>query len=164
MTIIQTDRLTLRRWNANDFDSIAAFYADEANAKYVGGVKDPDGAWRALALHMGHWELMGFGYWAAEEKASGEFVGCIGLWKSAGWPELELGYWLVPEHQGKGYAYEAANECKAYARDQLKAASLVSYINAANMPSITLAEKMGAGCEETIELLEHGPHLIYRHF
>ncbi len=164
MIRIETERLQLRPWSEDDFEELAAFYADEANSKYVGGVKDIDQAWRVLALHIGHWALKGFGYWAVDERSSDEFVGCVGLWKSAGWPELELGYWLMPKHQGKGFALEAARRCKAYALDELKADSLVSYIDPANEPSISLARKMGASHENTIELLEFGPHHVFRHF
>jgi len=164
MSNIETERLNLRQWMSSDFDALVAFYADESNAKYVGGVKDNDQTWRALATHIGHWQLMGFGYWAVDDKKTGEFVGCVGLWKSEGWPELELGYWIMPQQQGKGFALEAALRCKDYARDQLNAASLVSYIDATNTPSIALAKKMGAYYEQTIELLEHGPHQVYRHF
>ena len=164
MLEIESERLKLRQWHADDFEALAEFYKLESNAKYVGGVKNNDEAWRALATHMGHWQLNGFGYWAVDEKASGEFVGCVGLWQSNGWPELELGYWVVPQYQGKGYALEAALRCKLYANEEMNAPSLVSYIDATNQPSIKLAEKMGAQFEKTIELLEHGPHRVYRHF
>jgi RimJ/RimL family protein N-acetyltransferase len=164
MTKIETDRLNLRPWSISDFEALSEFYEDNSNAKYVGGVKNNDDAWRALATHIGHWELTGFGYWAVDEKSSGDFVGCVGLWKSIGWPELELGYWLMPEHQGKGFALEAAQRCRSYAKNVLEAESLVSYIDSANKPSIKLAVKMGASYETTIELLEHGPHQVYRHF
>ncbi len=164
MINIETERLNLRPWTLSDFEALSEFYAHESNAKYVGGVKDDDQAWRALATHIGHWQLMGFGYWAVDEKVTGEFVGCVGLWKSAGWPELELGYWIMPQQQGKGFALEAALRSKVYAREELKADSLVSYIDATNKPSIALAKKMGAVYEQTIELLEHGPHQVYRHF
>ncbi len=164
MNCIETDRLQLRQWNENDFETLAAYYADENNAKYVGGQKNADDAWRLLALHIGHWQLKGFGYWAVDEKETGDFIGCVGLWKSPGWPELELGYWLLNKHQGKGYALEAALACKDYARNVLQAKSLVSYIHPDNAPSIKLAEKLGAKYEKTIELLTHGPHGVYRHF
>jgi RimJ/RimL family protein N-acetyltransferase len=164
MSNIETNRLLLRLWNEGDFDKFAEYYADENNAKYVGGQKNIDEAWRHFALQIGHWQLKGFGYWAVDEKSSGNFVGCVGLWQSAGWPELELGYWLLKEYQGKGYAYEAALKCKEYARKVLNARSLVSYIDPSNSPSIKLAEKMGAKYEKTIELLKHGPHCVYRHF
>jgi RimJ/RimL family protein N-acetyltransferase len=161
---LETDRLHLRAWREGDLPAVAAFYADEAAAKYVGGRKDPDEAWRFLALMIGHWELKGHGYYAVEERETGAFVGAVGLWESAGWPELELGYWVVPAQQGKGYAFEAAARCRDHARDTLEMPSLVSYVAPDNEPSIRLAEKLGALYEETIELLTHGPHGVYRHF
>jgi len=164
MNCIETERLQLRQWKENDFSAFAAYYADENNAKYVGGQKNSDEAWRHMALQIGHWQLKGFGYWAVDEKETGDFVGCVGLWQSPGWPELEMGYWLVNRHQGKGYAFEATQKCRDYARNILKASSLVSYIDPDNKPSIKLAKKLGAKYEDTIDLLEHGPHCVYRHF
>ena len=164
MKELSTERLLLRQWRQDDHPAVAAFYADPDNARYVGGQKDEDQAWRSIAMQIGHWALRGFGYFAVEERATSAFVGCVGLWQSAGWPELELGYWVVDGHQGKGYAFEAAAACRDHARDSLQAPSLVSYIDPANAPSIRLAQKLGATCEETIELLAHGPHQVWRHF
>ena len=164
MNSIETERLLLRHWNENDFDQFAAYYADENSARYVGGRKNNDEAWRHMALMIGHWQLKGFGYWAVDEKESGEFVGSVGLWKSPGWPELELGYWILNEFQGKGYAFEAALECKEYAQNVIQATSLVSYIDPNNLPSIKLAEKLGATYENTINLVEYGSHCVYRYF
>jgi RimJ/RimL family protein N-acetyltransferase len=117
-----------------------------------------------MALMIGHWQLHGHGYWALEEKQSEQFVGCMGLWKSPGWPELELGYWLVGAHHGKGFGREAGQACVEYAGKTLNAESLVSYIDKDNIPSIKLAESIGAVYEQTIELDTHGPHGVYRHF
>ena len=161
---VETERLRLRQWRESDFASLARFYADEEDARFVGGKKDADQAWRLLALHIGHWSLKGFGYWAIDEKASNDFVGCAGLWQSPGWPELELGYWLMKKHRGKGYAAEACLRCIHYARAVLRAGSLVSYIDPANEPSIRLAQRLGATNEKTIELASYGPHCVYRHF
>lgn len=164
MVELKTDRLFLRQWKEDDFEVIAEYYSDEINAKYVGGQKTLDEAWRHLALQIGHWHLKGFGYWAVEELTTGSFVGCVGLWQSAGWPELELGYWLLTSQQGKGYAREAALKSREFALSELKAHSLVSYIDPTNSPSIKLAESIGARYEKTINLLKHGPHCVYRHF
>ena len=164
METIETARLRLRQWNEGDFEAVARYYADADTAKFVGGQKDADQAWRHLALQVGHWQLKGFGYWAVEEKSSRAFVGSAGLWRSPGWPELELGYWLVKEHQGKGYAHEACQRCVVYARDTLRARSLVSYIDPRNEPSLRLARRLGAVHDGTIELASHGPHSVYRHF
>jgi RimJ/RimL family protein N-acetyltransferase len=161
---IETGRLVLRPWRAEDVEPYTAFYTDAENAKYVGGQRNADQSWRSLALMIGHWHQKGCGYFAVDEKSTGDFVCCIGLWQSAGWPELELGYWVVRAHQGKGYAFEAAERCLTFARDVVRPPSLVSYIAAENAPSISLAERLGARYEETIELADHGPHGVYRHF
>jgi len=164
MTAIETTRLRLRQWTEADLDDFAQYYADEANARYVGGQKTLDEAWRHMALQIGHWRLKGFGYWAVEEKAGNAFVGCVGLWQSPSWPELELGYWLVGAQQGKGYAQEACLRCIDYAREVLNAPSLVSYIDPRNEPSIRLAKRLGAVYEGVLDLATHGPHGVFRHF
>jgi len=164
MQSIETERLRLRQWNEGDFKSFARYYADKDDAKYVGGQKDSDQAWRHMALQVGHWKLKGFGYWAVDLRDTNEFVGCAGLWQSPGWPELELGYWLLKVHQGKGYALEACLRCIDFARADLKANSLVSYIDPSNEPSIRLAKRLGASYEGTIQLATYGPHCVFRHF
>ncbi|OED37794.1 hypothetical protein AB833_22465 [Chromatiales bacterium (ex Bugula neritina AB1)] len=164
MNEIETARLKLRQWKNDDIDAYARYFADEKDSKYFGGSKNSDDAWRHVAMIIGHWHLKGFGYWAVDEKESGDFVGCVGLWKSLNWPELELGYWIAREKQRRGYAKEAAEACITYAREVMKAESLVSYIDPNNQPSIGLAGVLGAIYEETIELVEQGPHRVYRHF
>jgi len=164
MQSLETERLLLRPWSAADIDDFARYYADEDSARYVGGRKDLEQAWRHLALQLGHWALKGFGYWAVDERTGHAFVGCAGLWQSPGFPEMELGYWLVRAHRGKGYALEACQRCKQYAREVVKAPSLVSYIHPQNDESIRLAKRLGAVYEATIELSHYGPHGVYRHF
>lgn len=163
MEQLETDRLRLRHWLEKDFDAYASYYADEETARFVGGTHTRDKAWRRMASELGHWALRGFGYWAVEEKATGALVGCVGLWLPEGWPELELGYWLLPQMQGMGYAAEAGRRALDYAYAELGVDTLVSYIDPDNEPSIRLAERLGGRYEETIELLDFGPHRVYRY-
>ena len=159
----ETNRLLLRQWRTEDFDAYAGYYANEKTAKYVGGVSDRNQAWRRMASVVGHWVLRGYGYWAVEEKQSGTFVGCVGLWFPEGWPELELGYWLMPNMHGKGYATEAGVKSRDYAWRIVGTKSLVSHIHPENEPSKRVAERLGARYEKTIELLTHGAHYVYRY-
>ncbi len=163
MKEVETDRLLLRQLQEKDFEPFAAFFADEEMARYVGGRSDRGQAWRRMATLIGHWELRGYGYWAVEEKKTGDFAGCVGLWFPEGWPELELGYWLMREMQGKGYAIEAGRRSRDYAYEVVGAKTLVSYIHPENEPSKRVAEKMEARFEKTITLLDFGPHYVYRH-
>ena len=163
MICLETKRLKFRQWQNADFDTFSIFFADEASAKYVGGKKTREEAWRLMATYIGHYQLEGFGYLAIEEKASGKLVGCVGLWKSEPWPELELGYWLLNEMQGKGYATEAAKKVMGYAFETLKVDTFVSYIDPSNKPSKKLAERLGAIYESEIMLLHLGKHQVYRY-
>ncbi len=163
MRELETERLLLRQWQAKDFEPFAEYYAAEQTARWVGGVASRDQAWRRMASQIGHWVLLGFGYWAVEEKETGDFAGCVGLWRSPEWPELELGYWLVPAAWGKGYATEAGAAARDFAWEVVHAESLVSYIAPENEASKRVAERLGARFEETLELLTHGPHCVYRY-
>lgn len=160
---LETDSLRLRLWRQSDFEIYANYYAREETARFVGGVMSRDKAWRHMAALAGHWALKGFGVWAVEERSSGDFVGAVGLWEPEGWPELEVGYWLVNDAHGKGYATEAASCAREHAYKRLGATTLVSYIDPANTPSQKVAERLGAWKETVIELLDLGPHGVYRH-
>lgn len=160
---IQSERLRLRQWRDSDLHEYARFFSDPEQARFVGGVCNDYEAWRRMAVVAGHWSLKGFGLWAVETLADAHFVGCVGIQRPQGWPESELGYWIAAAEQHRGYATEAALRARRFAYEELRLATLVSYIDPANRPSIRVAERLGATLEKTIELLDFGPHLVYRH-
>ncbi len=160
---LETERLIFRQWQHSDYKSFAKFYGNEENARFVGGIKKPEEAWRLMATYIGHYELNGYSYLAIDEKISGNFIGTVGLWNSYPWPEPELGYWLIPDAQGKGFGVEAGIAVKNLALETLKVDSLVSYIDPTNEPSKKLAHRLGANYDTIIELLDFGPHEVYRY-
>ena len=105
---LETKRLIFRAFREDtDFEPYAAFYATE-QTKYYGGPLERSLAWRAAPAMMGHWVIRGFGPWAIEEKATGDFCGMVGLWDPEGWPAREITWSIVTGKQGQGFAYEAA--------------------------------------------------------
>lgn len=161
--IIETDRLILREFREQtDFEPYALFYASDVT-KYYGGPLSRDLAWRAAAAMMGHWVIRGYGAWAVEEKSSGEFCGIVGLWNPEGWPEPEITWGIVEKKQGRGIAQEAAIRAKAYAYETLGWQQVHSCISEKNLPSIRLAEKLGATLEREVESATRGKVLVYRH-
>jgi len=160
---LTTERLLFRQWQATDYALFSKFYTKQENAQYVGGIKGPEDSWRLMATYVGHYLLRGYSYLAVEEKSTQQLIGTIGLWNSEPWPEKELGYWLLPEAQGKGFGVEAGIAVRDYALKTLNFDSLVSYIDPANKASVQLATRLGAKYDKTIDLLDFGPHAVYRY-
>ncbi|HEV7178226.1 MAG TPA: GNAT family N-acetyltransferase, partial [Candidatus Baltobacteraceae bacterium] len=113
--VIETDRLLLRAHRLDDFPASLAMWTDPIVVKHIGGVPSTEQAsWFRLMRYLGQWPLLGFGYWAIEEKSSGAFAGDIGFadFKRDIQPSIagvpELGWALPTPMHGKGYATEAA--------------------------------------------------------
>lgn len=140
---LETDRLWLRAWRETDLDAYARMCADEEFSRFFGAPLDRDDAWRQMALHVGHWQLRGFGLWAVEEKTSGALVGRAGLFRPEGWPGLEVGWAFDPSVWGRGYATEAGHAALAHAWDELGAERVISIIDPDNARSIAVAERLG---------------------
>lgn len=159
---VETERLVLRGWKEDDAEGLAKLYGTEENTRYISGVLSPEGAWRMVAQRIGHWHLRGFGMFAVEEKSSGAFVGHAGPNFPAGWPEREIGWGLVPDFHGKGYASEAARAGLGFAYEVLGWDTAISLIDPANLPSQKVAERLGATFENTQQFTDFTAG-IYRH-
>jgi RimJ/RimL family protein N-acetyltransferase len=158
---LETERLLLRPYRNEDFEPMAAFFADPVSSFY-GGPCARDEAWRKFAVYSGHWLLRGYGPWAVEEKATGTYVGTCGLWFPEGWIAPEITWALVPGNYGRGFATEAARGALNAAYTRFGWTTAVSVIAVANPASIAVAERLGAVREETIEY-RYGPAYVYRH-
>jgi RimJ/RimL family protein N-acetyltransferase len=88
---------------------------------------------------------------ALVKKDNNEFVGQCGLLIHTvdNVEELEIGYSLMPEYRGKGFALEAANKCKDYAFANDLSDSLISIIHIDNKESETVAIKNGMRLDKT---------------
>jgi RimJ/RimL family protein N-acetyltransferase len=157
----ETDRLVLREFRAEDFEPMAAFYADPVSTFY-GGPCGREDAWRKFAMYPGHWVLRGYGPWALEEKASGEFVGICGPYFPEGWFAPEITWALMPGRYGKGYATEAALRALRSAYEDFEWDTAVSVIAIENAASEAVAHRMGATRESLIDF-RYGRAHVYRH-
>ena len=163
MTVeLETDRLRLRPLNESDHEALVRFYADPQSTRFLGGTASAADTWQWLLSMIGHWTLRGFGYFAFMEKSSSALCGAAGLIKHFDWPELEVGWRVMPEKQHRGYATEAARRVRDYAFDTLGAKTLVSYIAPGNAASIRVAERLGAHHDGDISL-RGDPARVYRH-
>jgi RimJ/RimL family protein N-acetyltransferase len=151
---LETERLLLRMWRNDDFEAYAKMCSDPEVMRYLGGKTfDRLEAWRHMAFFVGHWQLLGYGHWAVEEKSSGAFVGRIGFLNPEGWPAFEIGWTLAREFWGRGYATEGARRALAYAFDELDKDHVISLIDPENNSSIRVAVRLGEKAEGKTVLL-----------
>ena len=141
---LETERLILRPPVEADLDGWAAFAADERSARFVGGVQPRAAAWRSMAAMTGSWALKGFGMFSVIEKASGRWVGRLGPWSPEGWPGTEVGWGVLTEVQGRGYASEGATAAIDWAFDALEWTDVIHCIDPDNTPSQRLAQRLGS--------------------
>ncbi|WP_267222469.1 GNAT family N-acetyltransferase [Dyella silvae] len=166
--VLETERLRLREHRVEDHAERTAIWSDPEVTRYIGGrPQTAEEVWRRFLQYMGLWTVLGFGYWAVEEKATGRYIGDIGFadFKREIEPSLmgmlEFGWVLAPHAHGKGYASEAVAAATAWADKHLSALTAVCIIDPQNLPSIRVAEK--AGFKRWQETTYHGgPTVVFR--
>jgi RimJ/RimL family protein N-acetyltransferase len=148
--VIETARLILRGHRTADFEPSVAMWADPRITRYLRDKPfTEEETWTRFLRYLGHWALLGFGYWAAEEKASASFVGELGFadYKREISPSLkgipEIGWVFAAHSHGKGYASEAALAVTAWGDTKFGSAKTACIIDPENTASVRVAEKCG---------------------
>ena len=144
MIELTSKRLKLRQWHKNDVAAYTELCSDLNVMQHLTGKAfNRLESWRHLAFLMGHWQINGFGQWAVEDLASGEFMGRIGFMQPEGWPGFEIGWVLAKRFWGNGFATEGARCALDYAFGQMGKTEVVSVIHPGNMASKKVAQRLG---------------------
>lgn len=147
LPVLESERLRFRPFGENDFASLTLLDTDPEVVRYLGAgkVRSETETQQTLKRILGHYAQKGFGLYATEIKASGEFAGRTGLipWTLDGEAVWEVGYTLRPKFWGQGYATESAQFWKRYGFQILPDSFLVSLIHPLNDKSIHVAKKNG---------------------
>jgi RimJ/RimL family protein N-acetyltransferase len=166
---LETARLRLRGHRIEDLGPCAAMWGDPEVTRHIGGQPfSTEGCWAKLLRYVGHWTLLGFGYWAIEERATGRFVGEVGFadFKREVTPSLnrvpELGWVLTRSAWGKGMATEAALAALGWGDVHFRGAHTVCLIDPNNAPSIRVAEKCGFVATREQHVYKGEPVLLFR--
>ncbi len=147
--VIETDRLRLRGHELRDFDASAAMWADPEVVRFISGKPSTrEDSWGRFLRYIGHWKVLGHGFWLIEERATGAFVGegGFGAFKREIEPPLEgpeQGWGLSPAMHGKGYGFEAMSAAIAWGDPHFGRSDFVCIIAPENRPSLALAQKLG---------------------
>jgi len=141
---LHTARLILRPTQAEDFEGWAALMSDPECARYLGGVQSRAQAWRGFASIAGSWQLYGFSMFSVMERSTSRWIGRLGPWRPEGWPGNEVGWGLVRDAWGQGYAIEGVTAAMDWAVEQLGWQDIVHAIDPANTRSQAVAARIGS--------------------
>jgi RimJ/RimL family protein N-acetyltransferase len=145
---VETDRLRLRRFRADDLDALAVVFAKPDVWWYpYRRAFARDETRRFLADQMGEWDECGFGCWLAVEKATAQVVGYVGLSVPTFLPEIlpavEVGWRFDPAVWGRGYATEGATAALDEGFSTLGLDRICSVPQSDNPASVRVAERLG---------------------
>ena len=168
VSVVETERLRLRGHIMSDFAYTKALWSDAAVMEHMGGKPlTIEECWTRFLRYVGHWSVLGFGYWVVEERETAEFVGEVGFanFKRDMEPAVgdipELGWVLAPAKHGKGYATEAAKAALDWGRKHFHSNEFVCLIHPGHEASIRVARKCGFE-ERQLGTYKGRPVLIFK--
>jgi len=168
-----TARLRLRQWRDDDRTPFAALNADPLVMHHFPDLLTRDQSDAMVDRCVAALERDGYGLWAVEVSASGEFIGFVGLavptWHASFAPRTEIGWRLTSSAWGHGYATEAAHAALATAFGLVGLDEVVSFTTIGNLPSQNVMQRIGM-TRDPSEDFDHprvadGPlrrHALYR--
>lgn len=152
---LETSRLKLRWFVSGDEDLLLAIWNDPAFIQYVGdrGIRTLEEAGEAMASGpLKLYEDHGYGPFRISLPDADQAIGLCGVFRRDNLDHPDIGFALLPEYCGKGYAYEAAAAVTAYARDDLRLPCITAIVSPDNSASIALIRKLGLNFERMIKM------------
>ena len=153
--LIETERLRLRPVTVDDADLMLAIWNDPAFIRNVSdrGIRTVEQAREAIeggAQKL--FEDYGYGPYCMSLKSDGTMIGICGLFKRDNLEDPDIGFGVLPDYCGKGYAGEAAAAVVYFARNELGIAVLKAIVSPTNAPSIGLIKKLGLTFDQMITM------------
>lgn len=149
--ILETERLYLREMNQRDFAALCKILQDDETMYAYEGAFSDEETQEWLDRQISRYRKWGFGLWAVILKETDEMIGQCGLtmqsWKNE--EVLEIGYLFNRMYWHRGYALEAAEACKEYAFEVLKAEEVCSIIRDTNRSSQKVAVRNGMSVKDS---------------
>jgi len=142
-----TPRLILRSWMASDRLPFAEMSEDAGVMEYLRplATRDASDAW--IDFQISHQSSHGFCLWAVESRASGIFMGAVGLLRigfvAHFTPAVEVGWRLARPFWGQGFAVEAARASLQFGFEQLRLNEVVAHASIRNVRSRRVMARLG---------------------
>ena len=146
MSELRTDRLLLRGWRPSDLAPWAALNADPEVREHFPGVLTSEQSGASAACFQADLDRRGWGWWAVEVRATGEFIGFTGLDPvddDMPFSGVEAGWRLARTAWGHGYATEAARAVVDFGFEHLRLPELLAVTTATNLRSQAVMRRLG---------------------
>lgn len=141
--ILSTQRLSLRPFTLNDLDLLYKLNSDPVVMQYIpSGVRTIEETYIDLQDDVAHQEKHGFSKWAVFLKDSSKFIGRAGWAWMETTKEVEVGFRLLPQYWGNGFATEILEALLSWGRINISF-PLIAFTYPENSASIHVLEKVG---------------------
>ena len=172
MVELRTERLIMRGWRESDLAPWAAMNADPEVRKFLGPLLTAGQASALVLNYQDDLDRYGFGFWAVQVRASGEFIGFAGLDtvdNEMPFTGIELGWRLARPAWGHGYATEAAVAALRYGFDVMRLPEIVAVTMALNLRSRAVMGRIGMTTDPAedfddldVDEIPLRRHMVYR--
>jgi RimJ/RimL family protein N-acetyltransferase len=146
LDLIETERLVLSGWRRDQLDDLVRLHGDPEISRYLGGGGT---AWprEKCAVRLDEWielfEQRKLGKLRVRRKADGVLLGRAGFGLHGPTGEPEIGYALFREHQGFGYATEAATALRDWIFRETDWPRFIGFADMRNTPSLAILRRIG---------------------
>ena len=147
--VLETPQLLLRPWQQEDLESLARLLAKPAVARFLHLYGHPFTREESAEVHgrvLQSWHEQGLGPWAAIDKATGSWIGKLGLMYQEDWPgpdKFEVDYELDPACWGRGLATEGTQAALRYGFAERRLSCIIGATLPEHVASRTVMEKCG---------------------
>lgn len=152
MTVLETERLSLRKFTVDDAEFILTLLNEPAFLRYIGDkqVRNLDDAGQYILIGpITSYERHGFGLNCVELRETHTPIGMCGLLKREELPDPDIGFALLPDFRNKGFAFEAAEAVLKNASEIQRVLAITSLDNEA---SINLLQRLGFKFDRIVKL------------
>ncbi len=157
--VFSTDRLTLDKLSTDDAVFISRLVNTAGWIRFIGN-RNVNNHADAEAYIRRILENTAITYWVVRLRERDEPVGVVTFIKRVYLSHHDIGFAFLPEHNGKGYAFEAASTVMNSAVNDFSHSTILATTMKENIQSIALLKKLGLQFEKEI-LVENETLLVY---
>lgn len=159
----ETERLLIKPTSVRDAELIYQLMNTPKFIKYVGdrninSIEDAENYIRNKMLPQ--LNSLGYSNYSLIRKSDDSKIGTCGLYDRDGVEGIDIGFALLPEYEGFGYAYESVNRLKKAAFEEFEIEEIKAITSKENISSQKLLEKLGLEKVGTIKLPNEDEELL----